>query len=110
MRHQNQLGEESIGKLLLNYSIPAIIGLWKVTFSLNINLMPHNLSLIFSSVSLERTFIGLRILGQRIQCFGYFPKGTRKPPPSSECHPPSITGLLFPPSLLLSSLLFFFFD
>ena len=27
MRHQNQLGEESIGKLLLNYSIPAIIGM-----------------------------------------------------------------------------------
>ena len=27
MRHQNQLGEESIGKLLLKYSIPAIIGM-----------------------------------------------------------------------------------
>ena len=27
MGHQNQLGEESIGKLLLKYSIPAIIGM-----------------------------------------------------------------------------------
>ncbi len=27
MKHQNQLGEESIGKLLLKYSIPAIIGM-----------------------------------------------------------------------------------
>ena len=27
MRYQNQLGEESIGKLLLKYSIPAIIGM-----------------------------------------------------------------------------------
>ena len=26
MAHQNHLGEESIGKLLLKYSIPAIIG------------------------------------------------------------------------------------
>ena len=27
MKHQNMLGEESIGKLLLKYSIPAIIGM-----------------------------------------------------------------------------------
>ena len=27
MEHQNHLGEESIGKLLLKYSIPAIIGM-----------------------------------------------------------------------------------
>ena len=27
MAHQNHLGEESIGKLLLKYSIPAIIGM-----------------------------------------------------------------------------------
>ena len=27
MGHQNHLGEESIGKLLLKYSIPAIIGM-----------------------------------------------------------------------------------
>ena len=64
MGHQNHLGEESIGKLLLKYSIPAIIGmlvnaLYNIVDRMFIGRIPEVGSLALTGVGITMPIISI---------------------------------------------------